>query len=373
MNWSARISNVLREEHKGEPHPRFDSRDRILAGSLAAASGAVNLLLLAVVGLSRGGDTFRYQAAAQDLLARRSFGGPAGWAYAGYNGLLATAEATGVGEVGVVLFQMLVAACATAALYDLGRQLGGRAAGLLAAGFFVVDYDIARWHLYLLTDSLYISLVSIGTWIAHRAVGRGPGAYAAASGVLLFAALVRPNGWILIPIVAIYWIVRSGLRSGVKVASATAVAVIYAGGAMAVAIMQFGGDASPSSRVPGAPQRPNPQTLPFARDLTIRDRLNSRMPIRVLTELAHVKPTFSRRHKVMVVVMLAAVYPLAGVGFVRSRRRPLARLVATVIAGHLMVVAVTFRDPDGRYLLYIFPLFVVFAACGAVALRWRWS
>jgi 4-amino-4-deoxy-L-arabinose transferase-like glycosyltransferase len=302
---------------------------------------------------------------------RRPFGGLAGWAYAGYNSLLAIAETTGVGEVGVVLFQLFVAACATAALYDLGRQLGGRATGLLAAGFFVVDYDIARWHLYLLTDSLYISLVSIGTWIAHRAVGRGPGAYAAASGVLLFAALVRPNGWILLPIVAIYWIVRSDLRSGVKVASATAVALICAGGATAVAIMQFGGDASPSSRVPVATQRPNPQRLPFERDITIRNRLNSRMPIRVLTELAHVQPKFSPRHKVMVAVMLAAVYPLAGVGFVRSRRRPLARLMATVIACHLMVVAVGFTDPDGRYLLYIFPLLVVFAAWGAVALGWR--
>ena len=371
MSWSTRISKVIREEHNGELHPQFDPTDRILAGSLAAASGAVNLLLLAVVGLQRGGDTSRYQAAAEDLLAWRPFGGPAGWAYGGYNSVLAIAEATGVGEVGVVLFQMLVAACATAALYDLGRRLGGRAAGLLAAGFFVLDYDIARWHLYLLTDSLYISLVSIGTWIAHRAVGRGPGAYAAAGGAVLFAALVRPNGWILIPIAAIYWIVRSDLRPGLKVASATAVAVICAGGATAVAIVQFGGDASPSSRVPGATQRPNPQRLPFARVMTIRERLSRRMPIRVLNELAHVRPKFSLRHNVMVVVMLAAVYPLAGVGFVRSRRRPLARLMATVIACHLMVVAVTFSDPDGRYLLYIFPLFVVFAACGAVALGRR--
>jgi hypothetical protein len=74
--------------------------------------------------------------------------------YVGYNGLLAIAEAAGIGHVGVVVVQILVAACATMALYDLGRQLGGRLAGVLAASFFIADYDIARWHLYVLTDSL---------------------------------------------------------------------------------------------------------------------------------------------------------------------------------------------------------------------------
>jgi 4-amino-4-deoxy-L-arabinose transferase-like glycosyltransferase len=146
--------------------------DRLALASLGAGSIAINLGLLAILGVQRGADTVRYLASAADLLAGR-FRGQNGLLYIGYNGLLAVSEAAGGGELGVIVVQFLAAACATLALYDLGRQLAGRLAGALAAAFFVIDYDIARWHLYLLTDSLYISLVPIATWAVHRAAERG--------------------------------------------------------------------------------------------------------------------------------------------------------------------------------------------------------
>jgi len=45
--------------------------------------------------------------------------------------------------------------------------------------------------------------------------------------------------------------------------------------------------------------------------------------------------------------------------------RPLSQLMVAVIAGHFLVVALTISDRDGRYLLYGFPLILLFAACGA--------
>ena len=77
--------------------------------------------------------------------------------------------------------------------------------------------------MYLLTDSLYISLVAIATWAVHRAAERpGPRAYVLAAVVLIISALVRPNGWLLIPIAAIYWIARSDLGRFPKRAPAVA-------------------------------------------------------------------------------------------------------------------------------------------------------
>ena len=340
-------------------------KDQLIASCLAAASVAFNLALLALLGVIRGADTDRYVAGASDLLAGRAFRGPAGWVYVGYNGLLAIAEATGVGHLGVVVVQILAAACATMALYDLGRQIGGRLAGLLAAAFFIIDYDIARWHLYVLTDSLYISLVAIVTWAAHRAVGRGIAAYLAGSFVLLLTALIRPNGWLMVPIVAIYWIVRSGMHRPAQIAAAAAVVIVCGGSAAAYAAVQFGRDV-PSTREAVATRQVNRQRLPFARVMT-RDRLNpARMPMRLLTELGHIQPQFSWRHKVMVVAVLAVVYPLAIVGFIRSRGLPIARFMGAIVACHMMVVAITFSDRDGRYLLYFFSFLLVFAARGAV-------
>jgi hypothetical protein len=336
-------------------------KDQLIAGCLAAASVAVNLVLLAVLGVHRGADTDRYVEAASDLLAGRAFRGPAGWVYIGYNGLLAIVEAVGAGHAGMIGLQIAAAAGATMALYDLGRQTGGRLAGLLAAAFFIIDYDIARWHLYVLTDSLYISLVVIVTWAAHRAVGRGVSAYVAASALLLLIATIRPNGWAMVPIVAIYWIVRSAMYRTARIAAAAAVVIVCGGSAAAFAAIQFSRP-TPTTRELVATGRLNRQRLPFARAMTM-DRLNpARMPQRLLAELWHIQPAFSSRHKIMIVAMLALVYPLAIVGFARSRGQPLARFMAAIVACHLMVIAITFSDRDGRYLLYFFPFLLVFAA-----------
>ena len=43
--------------------------------------------------------------------------------------------------------------------------------------------------------------------------------------------------------------------------------------------------------------------------------------------------------------------------------------MGAIVAVHLLTVAATFSDRDGRYLLYIFPFLLVFAARGAVAVR----
>jgi hypothetical protein len=65
--------------------------------------------------------------------------------------------------------------------------------------------------------------------------------------------------------------------------------------------------------------------------------------------------------------MLAVVYPLAIAGAIRTRGQPLSSLMVAVVLGHLAIIAITFMDRDGRYLLYFFPLVVVFAAEAAVA------
>ena len=321
------------------------------------------------MGVRHGGDTPRYLSAAEDLLAGRAFGGPGGWVYVGYNGLIAFCETIGVGQVGLILVQILVAALATLALYDLGRQLAGPVAGLLAGGFFILDYDIAQWHVYVLTDSLYISLVALATWMVHRAVGGGMRRYLEAAGVLTLAALIRPNGWILIPIAAIYWIARTRLGVRYKYAAALGVSLLCAGVAVAIVMTQLGprSQLAPTDR---ATLEARSQRLPFARVITIRGGLD---PIessrRLANVLLHVQSTFSFWHNAALLAVVAVVYPLAVWGFVRARKKSVSRLMAVVIAGHLFIVAVTFNDRDGRYLLYSFPLMMVLAAGGAVALR----
>src|SRR5207244_60238 len=110
---------------------------------------------------------------------------------------------------GVVLTQMVVAALALLAQYDLGRRLAGSLGGVVAGALLALNPEIARWHAFILTDSLYISLVILACWAIHRAAARRGGWYASAFALVVAAALMRPNGWVFFPIAAGYWSFRA--------------------------------------------------------------------------------------------------------------------------------------------------------------------
>ena len=353
-------------------HPLRNPDTLVLAG-LGVSSAVVNLVLLARFGVRHGGDTFRFLDSATDLAAGRPFHVNTAPFHLGYIGLVAVSQAVGAGQAGIIAFQFVVAALATLALYDIGRQLSGRLVGVLAAGFFVVDVDIARWHVYVLSDSLYISSVVLATWFVHRAVGRGARTYLDAALVGLLAAAIRPNGWIVVLVGAIYWIAGTGLRKRTKWAAACAVLVCAASAVSIAAFHRYAQAESIQARTGQLPfddtAAPAEEWIGWLGYPVRRPPLARRAAMRVLVELLHVRPYNSTVHNATVLVLITVTYPLAVVGFMRRRDQPLSYLMGAVIAGHLLIVAVTFWDWDGRYLLYVFPLIVVFAACGATALR----
>jgi len=357
------MRRILREQMRG-----FHSPDTRIVVWLGLASVLVNVLLVAAVGISRGGDSFRYVDGAAQLIAGQPLEAPNVSQYLGYVGLIALATMAGTGLTGVVAVQIAMAAFAAMAVYDLGRQLSGRAAGMLAAGVVIVDLDIAQWHAYILTDSLYISLVVIATWFVHRAVALGVKAYVNALLVGVITASIRPNGWIFGPLAAVYWISRSTMSKRARVAVACGVLIGLAGITSVALYLRYNAVVLNPPRgwdntraladvwlgwFGYAPRRENPLVMVVSR---------------VFNELGHVRSAFSLRHNAAVIATLVVTYPLAMVGFIRRRTDPLSLLLAAVIAGHLLIVALTFDDRDGRYLLYVFPLIVVFAACGAISL-----
>jgi 4-amino-4-deoxy-L-arabinose transferase-like glycosyltransferase len=351
---------------------------------LVPSSVLVNLVLLYTFGILHGGDTPRYIGGAADLLAGHPFQGKES-SYIGYVVVVAVSQWLGVGARGIVVFQIGVAALAAVVLYDMGRQLAGHLAGLLAAGLFVVNVDIARWHLYVLTDSLYISLVILSTWCIDRAAERGKWWYACAAPVVLCTAFLRPNGWILVPITVIYWICRATLRRPVKWMAGTLVLLVFLGSAVFISALRGSIQAENPEvwlrqgvvvwgyngwRVP-MPSEMNPAEPGWVEAIGYGLRhpwASLRLAAsRVAAELFHVRPFYRIAHNAAVAAALLFVYPLAALGYARCRRAPLAHLGAIIIWSHLLIVALTIADWDGRFLLYIFPLIGLFAACEAAA------
>ena len=357
-----------------EKGPRFPNGGLVLLVLFVA----LNAALLIGGGIKTHGDAVRYLSGAERLLDGRPFVEKEA-SYLGYVALVAACQWVGIGLPGVVAFQLLVAGVAALAIYDLGRQLGGRWAGLVTAGLLVGNPDIARWHSHVLTDSLYTSLVVLVVWSVHGAPRPGWRGYGASVSILLLAAFIRPNGWILFPVAALYWLGEAVPSRRKRWLASAGVLLLFAAGA-----------ALPAFR--GGIQQESPEVMlrrgeviwnyPPARLRMPPDPVSStgwvsalgyglRHPVacarlalwRVGTELAHTRPFYSRRHNLLVLLFLTPLYLLALRGWLRSRRQPLARLAAWVILSHLLIVALTFADWDGRFLLYVLPLMGLLAAC----------
>jgi hypothetical protein len=356
------------------------SRGAVAVLILAGVFAAVTVGVLAKGSVRLGGDSPRYIDGADNLLAGRPLGRQQA-SHLGYLAVVALFRRTGLGLPGVVAFQVAAAAAAAVAMYDLGRRLHGPAAGVLAAGFFVGNPDIALWQAYVLTDSLYISAVILAAWSTDWAAdGRGL-RYPAAAGLVAFAVALRPNGWFLLPIVGIYWAARRWV--GPLRWSAWALILLIGLAAFApvahsrmdhtrrltLAGLVLSG--TPIWSLPMPPPEPS-GTVGFegllgyvARHPLACARLGA---ARVAAQLAHVRPFYSRAHNVAIALILAPLYALAAMTLVQRWREPLVRLLAAVVTVQLAIVGLTWADPDGRFLLYVLPLLAALAA--AQAARW---
>jgi 4-amino-4-deoxy-L-arabinose transferase-like glycosyltransferase len=162
-----------------------------------------------------GADSNRYLTGAARLLAHEPLEGLQRW-YAGYAAIIAVCQSAGWGLGGVVLLQLVAAAVAVVALYGLGRALGDSRTGVVAAPLFAVNPDVARWNLFVLTDAFYISLFPV------LALAIWKGREGSASWLLLALttlaclALLRPSGWLLLPVAAVFWIRQARLNRVLK-------------------------------------------------------------------------------------------------------------------------------------------------------------
>ena len=105
----------------------------------------------------------------------------------------------GLGWWGIVAGQMAVSALATRAVYRGTRRLaeGRRDAAALATLLFVAWPDIQQFNVFLLTESLFISLVALSFGAFTRVRGGRRADWAWLIIVLLLTALARPNGFLV--------------------------------------------------------------------------------------------------------------------------------------------------------------------------------
>jgi hypothetical protein len=356
------------------------SLERRVAAALAVGFVLLNVGFLALKGVQLGGDSRRYIDGARILLAGQSLDA-FGSGYRGYMAVVAGCQLLGAGLPGVVGVQIGLAALAGVAVAALGATLGGPLAGLVGAAFLLVNPDVLRWHGYILTDSLYISAVAIVTLLMWRAAELGGRWYGLALLVLLPAALLRPSGLLLLPVAAAFW----GMR-GVVTRDWIGVAIGAIGALLTLLVLFSPRVQDTAGQVPGYTLRagrviykhsafrmamPRDESRGGAGWLAdlgyIRSHPGPTLALglrRVGVELAHVRPYYRTRHNLLIVAVLLPLYTLAALGIAATWRHPLTHLLLAVIGAHLLLVAVSLADYDGRFLLHVFGPFAALAAAG---------
>ena len=315
------------------------SRAAYISAGAALAAGAVALQLdLLRRGVQGAGDSPRYIDGAAQLLNGDLLNGTQ-WLYGGYIAFVAAITGLGLGLHGVVVAQILWLFLAALALADLARRLSGPVASLAAAFLWLTTVDFTRylgWQTYILTEAVYASAVVIVLWSLHRALeDRGPWNVVAAA---LFGLTVA--GAELVP-------------GGQTVRGDTAQQL--AEGRVFYGPWQL--------RMPD--RQPDQGVVGY---ITSHPLSVARLVVaRMAAEAAHIRPGYSDRRNLVFGVWAGTIWLLALPGMWFWRDTSFTWLAVGVIAAQFGLVAVTFADIEGRFLIHVVgPI----ALCGGFAVGW---
>jgi len=261
----------------------------------------------------------------------------------------------------------------------MALELGGVRTAMLATALLAIDLDTNRWHTYVLSDSMYMSMFVLAVWLVHLAAQSPlqPGRYVTALMAIVLAGLIRPEGWFLLPAAGLYWVVRVVRGRSARVLAAAGVVAVCLGMAQAVA-PRLGGNVAavgpdemlrrgqtiwsfegwrldmPASSASGPVEYALEHPVATAK----------LMVVRLAVHMAHVRPFYSMAHNLVVIAWLVPIYAVTAIALWRMRSHGLTRWCVMAFGSQAVVVALTHADWDGRYLAHVMPIVYPFAAAG---------
>jgi hypothetical protein len=341
-----------------------------------------NLLLYLKFGVKMGGDSELYIHGADYLLSNTPFENKEG-SYLGYLIVVAFFKFTGLGLKGIVLFQILIASLTSVVINIIGEKIANPMVGVLAACYYIFNIDIARWNFFIHTDALYTSFLVFsiaGIWQFTQE--KSVSIKALLILLILFAIIMRPNGWTLILIISIFALNQWSFsqKKWNKLMIFGVLGCIILSFSIFIKPLQKGiAFESPQYHLMrgtviwgyedkwalAMPQ----ESLDLDGDWMDAKTFIIKHPIaciklfllRILTELAHIRPFYSTFHNILIAFLELPLYPFAMLGFYRLKNNQLMHIILITIVLHLMVIGLTFANWDGRFLVYILPLISIIA------------
>ena len=116
-------------------------------------------------GYTLGGDSSRYLAASSEILKGNFANVNYSSSYIGYNIFLALVFFAQASLFSIVMLQIIMTGIAAYCLSKIGEMLWSKNIGRLTLILFLFYLPIQIFNFYILTESIYISLIIIGTYI----------------------------------------------------------------------------------------------------------------------------------------------------------------------------------------------------------------
>lgn len=362
----------------------FNKKTLIIA--LVALWTTMQFWLYYTGGIRPAGDTGRYIEAAEILLSGHLPLTGKAMSYLAYDGIVAIFIGLGWGQMGVILFQVVMSGLAAYTLYLLSSHLYDWRAGLVAAFLYIGFPDIQKWNYYILTESLFITTIILTTYVIL--VTKGWQRIIVGGLLVVLATLMRPNGFIVPMALSLYVLLvfwhegRRRLVAGILVTAVIALAMAsswigemlskervlshYIDGTI------IWGHPESAVRMPG--QAPDCTQAKNSALLEIACFAMAK-PI-YLIELAGMKlfyffllarPYYSVPHNIVILLFLLPVYSLTIISWIRGRKEFVKwAFPAIIILLQAIVVSLTFADWDSRHLQVVLPLIFLFASGGAI-------
>lgn len=351
----------------------------------------IQMGLLGYFGIRYGGDSGRYLDAAEDLLKGQIPDGKEA-SYLFYDALIAFSEALGLREAGVIAGQVIISGLAAICMYGLGKEMANTKVGLIAAGLLVVFLEVPIWNVFLLTDSLFISLPIIATYMYARRW------WLVASVLTLAIALLRPEGIFFGVAVALWLLAQAWQKRERPLVRLSLGAAIVALILLLPWLIRVGGqfmaheellrhyrlgaviwNYEPFYLTPLSPlQADFAGRSPHSNELVEVISFVLHHPVyftklalsKLIIEVAHVRPYHDTARNLLIILTLYPIYALAMLGWQLPVKNSSPKVIfASWIALKMFVVMITFADWTGRFLIHVLPAVFLFAALYVQHLR----
>lgn len=165
--------------------------------------------------------------------------------YLSYYSLLALMLVFVKTQAGIVFIQMLINAASVVLVYKISILLFNRRTGILAGVFYALLWPVIYWSIYIITDSLFISLMLLQVYFLLKAYDTGKKSYwGLFTATSLYMVFFRPTGVVTLTFVFVYIIINLKTKGYVNKYKPY---IICAGVVAAIAAVYLAGVVSASS------------------------------------------------------------------------------------------------------------------------------